>query len=86
MRGQWTGSLLIYIAVGLIGACGSAGGSPQVDARAPRQDVTIEPPPPEVDAGCDEDAMGVDYCIINSPGGGGSVVTRQNPVNYAACK
>jgi hypothetical protein len=37
-------------------------------------------------AGCDEDALGENYCIINSPGGNGTIVTRQNPVNYSSCK
>ena len=38
--------------------------------------------------GCDEDAMGVDYCIKN-PGttvGGGTPVARQNPPNYQTCR
>ena len=38
------------------------------------------------DAGCDEDVMGESYCIINSPGGNGTPVARQNPVPYASCK
>jgi hypothetical protein len=40
------------------------------------------------DADCDEDAMGTDWCIKNWPPnvGGGTIVTRQNPVDYNTCK
>ena len=54
------------------------GTAPQVDAASPSQEPDA--------AGCDEDALGENYCIINSPGGGGTIVTRQNPVNYSGCK
>ena len=54
------------------------GTAPQLDGPSPVQEADA--------AGCDEDALGENYCIINSPGGGGTIVTRQNPVNYSSCK
>lgn len=87
MCGQVTRGILIALLVGLLGACGSGSNGSPIDTRHPPKEV---PPPPtdsdSPDAGCDEDAMGEDYCIINSPGGNGSVVTRLNPGNYTTCK
>jgi len=48
-----------------------------VDAAAGDDDAPAAP-----NAGCDEDAMTVNGCIINPPGpaqGGGTPVARQNP-------
>jgi hypothetical protein len=74
----------------LLAGCGSSGTSKsdgpirfsQEVGSTTSDDVATEvpPPPPPFDAGtsCDEDAMGVDYCIKN-PGdnrGGGVKVTR----------
>jgi len=72
-----------------------------LDAPVEQYPDTGPTPPPDVpvagsctqpDAGpgegCDEDAMGVDYCIKN-PGttvGGGTPVARQNPPNYQTCR
>ncbi len=68
---------------------------PDVSMEIPDGPVSsggIDSPPlgtgPEVGSTCDEDAMGEDYCIRN-PGtsvGGGTKVTRQNPVPYLTCK
>jgi hypothetical protein len=51
-------------------------------------DVGTQPDSDGTDAGCDEDAMGTDWCIKNWPSnvGGGEIVTRQKPVDYNTCK
>jgi hypothetical protein len=64
-----------------------AGGDTTPDAR-----LVVSCPEPDAsasaDADCDEDAMGTDWCIKNWPSnvGGGTIVTRQEPVNYNTCK
>jgi hypothetical protein len=64
-----------------------ADGTTPPDAR-----VVVSCPEPDAgvsaDADCDEDAMGTDWCIKNWPSnvGGGTIVTRQEPVNPNACK
>jgi len=87
MRGQVTRAILIGLVGGLLAACGSSDpGSKPDAARLPREaSVPVEP----IDSGlvgCDEDAMGEDYCIINSPGGNPTVVTRQPVPSYTTCK
>jgi hypothetical protein len=87
MLGQVTRGILIGVIGGLLGACGSGGSEAKQDAARPsRQDAAVVPVAVDGGGVCDEDAMGEDYCIINSPGGNGSAVTRQNPVNYNTCK
>jgi hypothetical protein len=102
MCGQVTQGILTVLLGGvLLGGCGSggkqadahvppppppeAGESTPLDAR-----VLVSCPEPDAgvsaDADCDEDALGVDWCIKNSPGGGGTIVTRTNPVPYSTCK
>jgi hypothetical protein len=102
MRGQVTRRVLTSLLAGLLLAgCGSgqaqvdapvqpqlpdAGSTWESDVGSASQ-ADAAPPSQEPDAaGCDEDALGENYCIINSPGGGGTIVTRQNPVNYSSCK
>jgi len=66
-----------------------AGQPPQLDAaQAMQPDVGTQPDSDGTDAGCDEDAMGTDWCIKNWPSnvGGGEIVTRQKPVDYNTCK
>jgi hypothetical protein len=99
MHGQVTRAILTGLLGGLLlGGCGSGGSATPADgpvappAQLPDLGVVPQPdagptqPIGNPDAGCDEDAMGVNYCIINSPGGGGTIVTRQNPVDYHTCK
>jgi hypothetical protein len=63
-----------------------AGATDQADVgTAPPADAVPLSQEPDA-AGCDEDALGENYCIINSPGGGGTIVTRQNPINYSSCR
>jgi len=99
MRRQWIGGVLMALA---LAACGSSNNTPpdtrpysrpETNASAGVDtgisdtniaDAGVQPNDP--DAGCDEDAMGENYCIINSPGGNGTTVARQNPVPYASCK
>jgi hypothetical protein len=99
MCGQVTQRILTGLLGGLLlGGCGSGG--THLDAPVPPSDSGVSASPdapaaascPQPDASlganCDEDAMGVDYCIIN-PGttvGGGTPVARQNPVPYPTCK
>jgi len=101
MCGQVTRGMLTVLLGGLLlGSCGS-GGKTAVDTLPPPPPpdtgVSISPDAqvscPAVDSGavsvdtaCDEDALGVDWCIKNSAGGGGTIVTRQNPVDYNTCK
>ena len=85
MRGLVRRAILIGLLGGLLGACGSSTPSKSDSGPTRRPDA----PPVEIfgiDAGCDEDAMGEDYCIINSPGGNPSVVTRQPVTSYTTCK
>ena len=66
-----------------------AGQSPQLDvSQAVQPDGGTQPDSDGTDAGCDEDAMGTDWCIKNWPSnvGGGEIVTRQKPVDYNTCK
>ena len=59
-----------------------AGQSPQLDApQALQPDGGTPPDGDDTDAGCDEDAMGTDWCIKNWPDnvGGGELVTRVPP-------
>ena len=67
-------------------ACGSGGAGDTVkrDAASSRPDAAVSQN--GEDAGCDEDALGESYCIVNSPGGNGSAINRLNPVAYEACK
>jgi len=90
MCSQVTRGILIGVLGLLVGACGSGGGSTP-DARPFRPDAApmavVDADLP--DAGCDDDVMGENYCIINPAGpaqGGGTVVARQNPVDFTACK
>jgi hypothetical protein len=72
----------------LLAGCGSGSNGGQVDA-APyySPDTSVVGPPATPDAGCDEDAVGESYFILNcSPAGGGTPVSRQNPVPYQTCK
>jgi hypothetical protein len=90
MCGQFIRGLLIGL-LGLgLGACGSSSTPSTPDARPPRTDTAVQPTPTGgIDAGCDEDAVGENGCIINPADpsvGGGTVVTRQNPVPYSTCK
>jgi hypothetical protein len=101
MHGQVTRAILAGLLGGwLLGGCGS-GGKPQVDGPSPSltqseagvstqpdAGTATQPGSGDSDAGCDEDAMGTDWCIKNWPAnvGGGEIVTRQNPVNYTSCK
>ena len=61
-----------------------AGQSPQLDvAQAVQPDGGTQPDGDDTDAGCDENAMGTDWCIKNWPSnvGGGELVKRvQAPV------
>jgi hypothetical protein len=97
MCGQVTRGILTVLLGGpLLGGCGSS--KTQVDTYVPPPDSGLMDAPaavlcPELDASvvaadadCDEDAFGVDWCIKNSAGGGGTVVTRQDPVPYGTCK
>ena len=89
MRGQVTRGFLIGLLAGLLVACGSTTNS-SPDTR-PAKEVGSTPPPVDSDiggpdAGCDEDAMGEDFCIINSPGGNPSVVARFPAPDYNTCK
>jgi hypothetical protein len=86
----------------LLGGCGSSKTQVDAYVPLLQQpDTGVSTPPdslaavscPELDASvvaadadCDEDALGVDWCIKNSAGGGGTTVTRQNPVDYNTCK
>jgi hypothetical protein len=102
MCGQVTQGLLTVVLGGLLlGGCGSGGKQadayvppilPPDDGGSTSLDTPVVSSCPEPDAGvsadadCDEDAMGTDWCIKNSAGGGGTTVTRQNPVDYNTCK
>jgi hypothetical protein len=90
MRSQVTQGILIGLLGVFVGACGSGGGSVP-DARPSRPDAaSVAVVDADLsDAGCDDDVMGENYCIINPPGpaqGGGTVVARQPPVDFTACK
>jgi hypothetical protein len=96
------GILTVLLGGVLLGGCGSSGKQadtyvpppPPPDAGVTAlPDTAVAVSCPELDASvvaadadCDEDALGVDWCIKNSAGGGGTVVTRQNPVPYGTCK
>jgi hypothetical protein len=77
-----------------VNGCSSSGNS--VDTRptvTQHDDAAISGveagPPAGPDASCgDDSAAGVSLCIINPPDnrGGGTIVTRQNPVPYQTCK
>jgi hypothetical protein len=93
MRIQSIGALLVGL---ILAACstGTTGPAPSdtgpppppLEGGTPPPDESVAPPPIDnPDAGCDEDAMGEHYCIINSPGGNGTRVARQNPVPYQSC-
>jgi hypothetical protein len=75
---------MTILALSLLSGCGSNGPGNPVPKDGGRPDLS-QPIVP-IDAGCDEDAMGVSYCIINSPGGAGTPIARQNPVSYQSCK
>jgi hypothetical protein len=102
MRWQVRRRILAGLFCGLLlGGCGS--GNKQVDAPVQPVQYPDAGPTTQADGsgagsttqpdaglgeGCDEDAMGVDYCIKN-PGttvGGGTPVARQNPPNYQTCR
>ncbi len=76
----------------MLAGCSSGGDGGGKDAAAQVRPDTLPPPasdtaaPAAVDGGCDEDVLGEHYCIINSPGGNGSTVSRQLPVDYRTCK
>ncbi len=84
----------------LLAGCGSGTSGGKTDAYiGDRPDTSVTTPvdtaptlydtaPAGPDAGCDEDAMTVNGCIINPPGtpGGGTVVARQNPASWQTCK
>ena len=99
MRSQSIAGLLMGLV--LVG-CGSSGTAPtdtrpisRPDAYIGEVDTSVANPPAvdggvlpigDPDAGCDEDAMGEHYCIINHPGGNPTEITRQTPVPYQSCK
>jgi len=72
----------------VLGGCSSKGSV----ADSGTSDTSIAdtaPSTPGIDAGCDDSAAGISYCIINPPGpalGGGTVVTRLNPTPFQQCK
>ena len=84
----------------LLAACGSGPGGGNPDVLVGYRPDTSIPIPADTaaagdtaqagpDAGCDEDAMTENSCIINPPGsaqGGGTAVARQNPVSWQTCK
>jgi hypothetical protein len=81
--------------MGLLGAlvlagCGSSPTTFQVEAgMGPETPADLPSTSDGPDAGCDEDAMGADYCIRNPPGpprGGGTPVIRLPPPAYKTCK
>lgn len=87
MRGICASILATLVVTG----CGSNGNS--VDTGPPQRNdaaLSVEAGPPAgPDAGCgDDSAAGISCGIINPPDnrGGGSIVTRQNPVPYQTCK
>ena len=96
MRRQWIGGLLLALT---LAGCSSGGNKNQVDTRPPpRNDTGIPvdtsdvvdagsaPIDADLGVGCDEDAMGQDYCIRNSAGGNPTAVPRQLPVPYQSCR
>jgi len=97
MRRQWIGGLLLAL---MLAGCGSSGKNPVDTSPVQPTDTSIAHPvdtnvadggsvqPVDADpgVGCDEDAMGEDYCIRNSTGGNGTAVARQKPVPYQSCK
>jgi hypothetical protein len=104
MCGQVTQGILTVLLGGLLlGGCGSGGKQadayvqPQQppdagESTPPDAPVLVSCPEPDsgvsANAGCDEDAMGTDWCIKNWPPnvGGGTTVTRQEPPDYNTCK
>ena len=84
MHGQVTRAILTGLLGGLLLAgCGS-GSKANVDAPPPPPpppDAGTQPDGDDTDAGCDEDAMGTDWCIKNWPAnvGGGELVKRVPP-------
>jgi hypothetical protein len=86
----------------MAGCSSGGGDTPDAAYGRPEVSTTIVPdaPPietpvdglvasgPETGSACDEQTMGEDYCIRN-PGtsvGGGTKVSRQNPVLYSTCR
>ena len=101
MRRQWIGGLLISLVLAGCSS-GDGGSpvdtrppprpdtnSTVEDAGVPDVSIVDAPVLPidsSPDPACDEDAMGENYCIINSPGGNGTPVTRQTPPPYQSCR
>jgi hypothetical protein len=100
MRRQWINGLLLALMLAGCGSNGknpvdtapAQQNDTSNDSSIVPQDASVVdgPTAPPIDAvpsvSCDEDAMGEDYCIRNSPGGNPTPVARQLPVPYQSCK
>ncbi len=67
----------------------SSGKSGAADSGPPDLSADTALQTPGLDAGCDDSAAGISYCIINPPGpvlGGGTVIIRVTPTPFQQCK